>query len=359
MNTPLTEIRQRTHDARKIIVVDLGFLGDSVHLVPALWEIKAHYPKATLHTLSAPLGREILALAPCVDRAWAFPLGAHSPPWWRHWDIIRSLRREHYDLAINFSGADRSIFLTALTGAKWRVGHLGGRDHFWKNLFIPWWVPRQDVRLPVYEQRRRILAACGFELQPARFELRLPDEALRWAETNVPAGAIHFSINASTPAKEWPLEHWASLARTLLAQGLTIIATGSNHPREQQRLRALDELSRHRQLQILPPKLTLAQLAATLGRCHLHVGADSGVLHLALAMGIPTLSIFRDYPGKTEWLPIGANHRHCIAPCECAIQNRFTPACEQASVCLAKISPQPVASLITAPDAWWKKETHA
>ena len=77
----LSEFYERSRTARKILVVDLGFLGDSVHLVPALWEIKRHYPAAELHTLSAPVGAEVLRLAPCVNRPWAFPLGAPSPPW--------------------------------------------------------------------------------------------------------------------------------------------------------------------------------------------------------------------------------------------------------------------------------------
>ncbi|MGZ4964735.1 MAG: glycosyltransferase family 9 protein, partial [Limisphaerales bacterium] len=114
----LSEFYQQTKSARKIIVVDFGFLGDSVHMIPALWEIKSNYPGAQLHTLSAELGAEVLKLAPCVDVAWGFPLGAKSPPWWRGIGILRALRREEFDLAINFSGADRTIFVTAFTGAK-------------------------------------------------------------------------------------------------------------------------------------------------------------------------------------------------------------------------------------------------
>jgi hypothetical protein len=84
----LPNFLERTRAATKIIVVDFGFLGDSVHLVPALWEIKRHYAGAQLHTLSATVGAELLAMAPCVDRPWAFPLTAKSPPWWKHWDIL-------------------------------------------------------------------------------------------------------------------------------------------------------------------------------------------------------------------------------------------------------------------------------
>ena len=62
--------------ARSILVVDLAFLGDTVHLVPALWEIKRNHPDAALHVVSAPVGAEVLRLAPCVDRAWG--LGTRS-----------------------------------------------------------------------------------------------------------------------------------------------------------------------------------------------------------------------------------------------------------------------------------------
>jgi len=105
-----------TRDAQKVVVVDLGFLGDTVHLVPALWEIKDHYPNAALHVLSSPVGCEVLKMVRCVDRAWSFPLGPPSPSWWEHWDVLRAMRREKFDAAFNFSGADRTVFVTGRCG---------------------------------------------------------------------------------------------------------------------------------------------------------------------------------------------------------------------------------------------------
>src|SRR6185436_3570338 len=149
----------KSRAASKIIVVDFGFLGDSVHLVPALWEIKRHYPTAELHALSSEVGAELLRLAPFIDRVWGFPLGPKSPAWWKHWDFMRALRKEKFDLAFNFSGADRTLFFTALTGARWRLAHRSGRQHFWNSWLIPNWVERQSTKLPVFEQRRQVLAA--------------------------------------------------------------------------------------------------------------------------------------------------------------------------------------------------------
>jgi ADP-heptose:LPS heptosyltransferase len=322
-------------------VVDLGFLGDSVHLIPALVEIKRHYPQAALHTISTKVGAELLRLSASVDKAWAFPLGTPSPPWWWHWDIIRALRREHYDVALNFGGADRTNFITALTGARWRLGHAAGRRHFWNRALIKDWVTRRDSNQPVFEQRRQVLAEAGFSLEPARWDCRLPSEAARRAEAVGRAGAIHFSINASTVLKEWPLRHWIQLGEMLLAHSpeMQIVATGSASAREQGRLQALAAAIQNSRLRLAPPDLTVAELAWLLRRCRLHIGADSGVLHLAMALNVPTFALFRDYPGGVEWLPRGPRHRHGLVRCDCIRQRR--PACIEPSEarCLAQLSP--------------------
>ena len=138
----------QTRVAKKILVVDLGFLGDTLHLVPALWEIKRHYPQSALHVLTSPLGAEVLRLAPCADRAWAIELYPGKRTLRQQWTIVRSLRRERFDLAFNFSGADRTIFMTALAGARWRMAHAAGRQHFWSGWLLPNWVPRRSTEMP-------------------------------------------------------------------------------------------------------------------------------------------------------------------------------------------------------------------
>jgi ADP-heptose:LPS heptosyltransferase len=334
---------ERTKSARKIIVVDLGFLGDSVHLIPALYEIKRHYPEAALHTLSATVGAEVLKLAPCVDLAWAFPLTPESPPWWKHWDIIEALRREKFDVAFNFSGADRTIFFTALTGAKWRLAHEGGRKHFWNRWLIRNWVPRQSREIPVYEQRRQVLKAAGFSLESARFDLPLPELPREFAAKKIPENSIHLSINASGVMKEWPLQNWIDLATRLLRHGpsTTLVATAAGKAREVERLRRLVEAAPDSRL-IALENLNIGQLAAVLERCRLHIGGDSGVLHLATALGVPTLTIGRHYDEMREWIPTGAKHRFLTADCQCIKQANNACIANGKSACLESISAEQV-----------------
>jgi ADP-heptose:LPS heptosyltransferase len=337
----------QTRTAQKVLVVDLGFLGDTVHLVPALWEIKRHYPQCAVHVLTSTLGAEVLQLAPCADRAWGVELYPGKRTLRQQLQILRSLRRERFDVAFNFSGADRTVFMTALAGARWKIAHEAGRKHVWNRWLIPNWVPRQSIELPVYEQRRAVLAACGFELAPPRFDLRVPDDARAWAAAHISQGVLHFSINASTFRKEWPLPHWIGLARRLLQENpqLRIVATASADDRERVRLREFAAAVSAPALQGFAG-LTVVHLAALVERCSEHVGGDSGVLHLAAALGVPTVSIFRQYPAVQEWLPRGQQHRHLTAPCACVEHLRESCHRRQTAECLEGLSPESVAALL-------------
>jgi heptosyltransferase-1 len=343
MRCDLENFHRQTQSAKKIIVVDLGFLGDSVHLTPALWEIKRNLPQAALHVLSSALGCEVLKLAACVDKTWAFPLTLPSPPWWKHWGIIHALRRENFDVAFNFSGADRSIFLTALTGARWKLAHPSGRKHFWNSWLIPNWAPRQTRSVPVFEQRRQVLAACGYPLQPARFDLRAPESALQWAAATVPQKSIHLSINASASIKEWPLENWVGLAKILLQKdpAVRLVATASAKPRERERINALATAINDPRLECFEG-LSIGQLTGLLQRCQLQVGADSGVLHLAMALGTPTFSIFRRYEGLEEWMAIGSQHRYLAARCRCIDERKNDCVMANRAACLGEVSAEQV-----------------
>ncbi len=333
---------ERARAMRKILVVDPGFLGDTVALVPALRDLRRQCPDAELHVLTTPLGEAVLRLAPgCVTRAWAIDLHPARRGLWAQLRVLGALRRQRFDLALNFSGADRSLFLTAASGARTAIAHAAGRAHFWNRWLIRHWIARRDPQLPAAEQRRQVLAACGFPLEPPRYDFQPPPEAEAWAAREFPRPElIHFSINASHALKEWPVEHWGTLARLLLAARpeWVILATATAEPREQARLAALIAAAAGARLR--PLTLPLERLAAVLARCRAHVGADSGVLHLAAALGVPTVSFFRAYADARAWMPAGSGHRVLSAACECV--NRLDPPCAPAGRprCLADISPE-------------------
>jgi ADP-heptose:LPS heptosyltransferase len=335
-------------EARNLLVVDLGFLGDALHLAPALWEIRRHCPRARLHVVTSPLGCEVMRLLPCVDRSWPLELLPDRRSLREQWRLIRALRRERFDVAFNLGAVDRSVILTGLAGARWRLGHLSGRDHFWLRWFIPYWVNRAPRDLAVWEQKRRALANAGFPLGEPTFGLVVPEEERRHARELAPAQAIHFSLCSNNALKEWPVEHHARLATRLRKSrpDLPILVSASARPREQERLDAFFALVQDPQVRRLPSTLTIARLAAILERCAVHVGPDSGVVHLAMAVGTSTVSLNRRRGDFASWLVCGERHRPLLAPCQCLDDRGSKCAAQGRPDCLAALAPEQVATAV-------------
>jgi ADP-heptose:LPS heptosyltransferase len=334
---------QHIQGAEKIAIVELGFLGDSIHLLPALWNIKEVIPKAAIHVVAAPLGGELLRMSRAADQVWAFPLTTKSPPWWRHWSLLCSLRREKFDAAITFSGADRALLMTRFIGGKRRLAHEGGRRHFWTRGLFHDVVPRQSRTLPVFQQRLEVLRAAGFPATGApRFDLDVPVEARDWVVREFGAKPfIHCSLNASHPLKEWPLSRWIEFAKLWRNRfpDVTLVASGGPGKREGERLRSFEMAVNGDGIRVCP-QLTLVQLAALVAKSSVHLGADSGVLHLAMALGKPTVSFFRDYAGLEEWSPVGERHRVFVQRCRCADVDQPPCAAFAEARCLGEITPE-------------------
>lgn len=356
MSSDLAQFYRRTREARKVIVVDLGFLGDTVHLVPALWELKRNYAGAAIHVLTSTVGRDVLRLAPCVDRAWGFEMYPETRTLREQWQIVRALRNERFDVAFNFSGADRANYFTALTGARWRVAHRGGRWHFYNPWLIPYWIPRQEPNLIVSEQRRRMLAACGLSLGATPcFDLQIDDASRRWAESVVRIPAIHISPNSAKALKEWPVEHYVTLIRRIREAypALGVVLSGGTRERERERLRVIASKVADARMQLLPERSSIPQLAAALTRCRLHIGSDSGVLHLAFALNVPSISFLREQPNFGAFLPTGPRHRVLSVPCRCVDGRNAPCASTQRAECLSGIEPDRVAGVVREQlEAW-------
>lgn len=308
-----------TRRARRVLVIDPGFLGDAVHLVPALRDLRRNYPDAELHAVSSPVAKEVLEMAGCVDRQWILE---QAPGRRRLMDQARvglSLRRLRFDVSFNLSGGDRNLILARIVGARRRLGWRQARWHRWSPWCVDAWAESIDPLIPVFEQRRRVLASAGLSLGPLDLTLAPSRESMAAAMAWVPEQSIHVSVSASHSLKEWPLERWVGFIRGFLSvrPDWHVVATGSPGGREQARLGELRDWVADRRLLSADRPLGVQGLAAVLKRCRLHVGADSGALHLAQSVGTHTVSLFRAYSDASSWMPQGPGHRVVSVPCPC------------------------------------------
>ena len=333
---------------KKVLVVDLGFLGDTVHSIPAIRALAQ--AGAQVDVLTTSVGQDLLQMVPDVNRSWVVPLRKPSPPPWRHLETLRDIRGQKYDAAISFVGSDRNLFCTGWSGARDRIAHLTGRNSWFASLRLTQSIPQRDRANPVYEQRLSVLQALGWSGSNPGWAWQIVPANMDWAKKEIPPSSIHLSISAaSSPQNEWPLDFWAETLRQVWEKSpqTRFISTGSGSEREIARQADLVSLVQDKRLQIFFDPMPMARLGALLQRATLHVGLDSGVLHFAMALGTPTISLFRESVGRPGWAPRGAKDRTLVKKCPCHETGRNQCAGSR-SLCLSQITPVEVAQATLA-----------
>ena len=332
---------------KKILVVDLGFLGDTVHSIPAVRALANC--GAEVDVMTTAVGAELLAMVPEVKRVWVVPLAKPSPAPWKNLGTLGSIRAQSYDAALSFVGSERNLFCTGWSAARQRIAHQSGPSSWLARSRLTQIIPPRDRSDTVFAQRLSILKELGWTGANPGWSWQVPVESKQWASTVVKGPALHLSVSAaSSPLNEWPLDLWAKVLEKVWhgSPQLRVFATGAGSEREVARLNDLVSLVKDVRLQILPQRQPISRLLALVQACDLHVGLDSGVVHLAMSAGKPTVSLFRESAGRLGWAPRGEHHRTIVHECPCH-QTAATSCAGGRSLCLSKITADEVAEAIT------------
>ncbi len=280
----------------RLLIVKTSSMGDVVHALPAVSDIRRLRPGITIDWLVEAPFAAIPALHPAVRRV--LPLS------WRKWrktlwradtraamvELRSALRLEPYDLVLDLQGLLKSV----MWGLQAR-GPLVGYD-------------RASIREP-------LAALCYQRSAPVSRALHAVERCRRLAAAHlgypVPTEAPVFGITppvgswrapvlgaalipcASRPEKLWPEAHWIAIGQRLRRAGLTpVVIWGSDEERQRaERIATGCE-------GLVPPFLSVADTAAVLGQARQIVGLDTGFSHLGAAFGAPTIGIYCDHePG--------------------------------------------------------------
>lgn len=305
---------ERTRGAKKVMVLDLGFLGDTVHTLPALWMIRQAYPQAELHFAVEEHVTSLLQCTPWVNRVWGYPRFPRHATLRQNLQMITRMRREHFDVLINLNGSDRSSWLGWLSGARERLGQ-NPRDTpppLWRYMFTET-IGHLPAPEPSYWLKCRGLQRAGFPFTRPEFHVELKQADLEAAEIMLAEAGTYFHLSPFTTADDKELSHeqLVQLIRRLEQRfpekRLVISAAPTN--RERQKMQNLLAALPHRPWKVFPGNLSLVQLAAVIQHCAVHLCGDTGTLHLALLTGAPSVSWFRSRPGMSAWIPVGERHR--------------------------------------------------
>lgn len=290
------------------MVLDLGFLGDTVHLLPALWVLRQAYPAAQLHVTVAAHITSIMDCVPWVDRVWGYMRYPRHATLRENLQMVAQLRRERFDVVINLNGSDRSSWLTFFSGGRERLGRrpAGGGPPFWKQMFTAHvFQPFDDE--PVYLQRCRCLAKAGFPFDTPEFHTRVNPADLAAAGIGEADRGNYFHLSPFTTAdsKELSPAQLAELIDALRDRfpGKNLALSCAPTRRESGKMEELLAALGQKPWRVFAGNLTLMQLAAVIQSSALHFCGDTGPFHLAVMTRTPTVAWFWPNPGIRQWLP--------------------------------------------------------
>lgn len=288
----------------RVLIVKTSSMGDVIHTFPAVTDALRHRPDLSFDwCVEAPFAG-LAALHPGVGRihkvsvrTWRkAPLSAAT--WTAVRQVRRDMRERRYDLVIDAQGLLKSVVLAKLAGAP-IVGldRQSAREGLSALFYRHGYPIRRDLHAI---SRTRLLFGAAFGYEP---DLTTIDNGIAAPAADTPpygprtAFLLH---GTSWESKKWPVASWIETARALVARGFTPVTTWSS-PAERAVAEAIAAAVPETAVITRSP---LTTIAAEIARATLVIGADTGLMHLASAFGLPTIAIFlATQPGLTG--PLG------------------------------------------------------
>jgi len=294
-----------------ILMIRKGAIGDIIFTLPAYYMLKANFPNSKISYLVKDRYAEVLKGFPGLDEV--LPINQQisaSKNMLRIWEmgteLCQRIRKNNYQLAVDFAGHGEHAFLLWLSGIKHRWGSTKNkrpvREFFYTNTFI-----RNLNDVHIIDQHLRLLEKGGLTPFPVKNEYVVPRENLAkahklFADLGLSRQKTTLFIQPFTgdgvPGKRWPLDRWVMLAEYWEKQGLQVLFGGGPGEREQ-----LREVAAR-----FPVAAGQADFVTSVGLTALSsvvAGGDTGLLHAALAAGKRTVMVV----GPTNHLRIGP-YRH-------------------------------------------------
>ena len=286
-------------------------LGDMLCAVPALRALRRGWPDARLTLIGLPWARELASRLWMVDDFIAFPgfpgLPESTPDLPALPGFLSRMQQERFDLLVQMHGSGHlTNMLLAACGARHVAGFFGPGAYIPEpTLFTPW---------PAGHEIERLLAlidALGLPRHGTALEFPLCDAdhdelANLWpASGTLPYACVH--PGAQLPSRRWPPERFAAVADALAGRGLAVVLTGTQ---AEANLVAQVERAMHGPAINLAGRTTLWTLGALVERARLVVCNDTGISHIAAALGTPSV-VVSSGADVERWAPLD-RRRHTV-----------------------------------------------
>jgi heptosyltransferase-3 len=284
-------------NVRRVLVVRLRSIGDTVLATPSLVALKRFLPHAEVDILLEDWVAPLLDGFDAVDSVLRVGEGTAA-----RLRAVREIRRRKYDVAINLHGGTTATFFTFLSGARHKIGYsyyqysflynhlLSSSSDFWKTEHTH--SAEQQLALlgsvgvPVKDRPRSRLVVTDSAIESLEKKFHAKPQSCKDEFISSEFALIHPAAAFAT--KQWATEHFARTAEFLHESGLGSVAIAATHEGEiLQRLRSESKVA-----VTTFDDLTLPEITALASKARLFVGNDSGIAHIAAALNTPSVVIF-------------------------------------------------------------------
>lgn len=345
--------------ARRLLVVRLDNLGDVLLTGPAIRALADAIPIESITALCGPAGAEAAGLLPGIDDVLV-----HEVPWVDPWQRvpfdperelqrIDLLRERRFDAAVIFTSYRQSslpaAYLAYLAGIPLRLGYsFDASGSLLTTRLIPTEPPMHEV-----ERNLALVRAVGGIGAPLELAVNIPggarDAVGRWLQAELPVTRrrplVVVHPGCSMPARTYPADRFAEVVALLVRDlGAQVVLTGTNA--ERLLIESIQECLPSRVRGSVHPRIgchPLGELAALLETADLAITNNTGPMHLAAAVGTPSVVLFALTNRPDEWRPWNAPHRLLYedVPCRYCF-SRICP--HDHHRCLNGVSPAAVVS---------------
>jgi len=312
----------------RVLAVRLGAIGDVTNALVFATALKEARPDVHVGWAVHPLARPLVEGHPSVDRVHLWRRGGGLSGFAR---LVREIRAERYDVAVDLQRIQKSAWLARLAGAPRVLGYDRARTKELAWLLTRERLDARGTTRHMVEHYLEFARHLGAPARAPRHLLPADAEAETWAAHLVEelgAAPVVVNLGASKPANRWAPERFGALARALSEDGRAVCFTGGPDDRPAaERARAAAGAGPRD----LVGHTSLPQLVALLRRARLFVGCDTGPMHLAAAVRTPVIALFGPAdPARTG--PFGPAHlvlreQPPCAPCGRKTCNQPRHAC--------------------------------
>ena len=283
----------------KILCIQLRQMGDVIMTTPATRQLRELYPDAEIVFMTEPLGANVYKNNPFVSRVWVVK---RKPSLRETLSLMLAIRREKFDLVIDFFSNPKSAQLTFASGAKRRLGFdFRGRHYAYTD---PVAIPPEIMYAA--QAKNCLVHHLGGRIDDNKILFPLDPEGETYADAFAQkygfaeGKTVAFCVVSRRQYRLWQPEKWAAVAERIAADGYRLFFVYG--PGEEAMAHAVyDRLSDPAAAIIDYEMPDIQQLRSLIGRCCAYVGNDGGSKHLSICAGIPTLTLF--YDNGENWTP--------------------------------------------------------